>query len=295
MELSRLRVFVAVTEARSFTLAAERLGLTKSAVSQQVSALERELGVQLLQRSTRQVAATQAGETFLADCRDLLARAEQAAERARGSHARLSGTLRVTSAADAAPMVAPLLAEYIALHPEMRIEYLPTDRLVDLVTEGVDVAVRTTGVRDSSLRATGLADVRIWCVASPSYIAAHGAPVRAEDLVRHAWIAFTALPGPWTLRCRTGRRVTVVRLHGRLSVSTGAGGRALAIAGAGIFAAPEFELRAEIAAGRLVRVLPTVQLPPVSLYVAWPGRLEPPAKTRAFIELAKRRMRGRSG
>jgi DNA-binding transcriptional LysR family regulator len=293
MELSRLRVFVAVAEARSFTLAAERLVMTKSAVSQQVSALERELGVQLLQRSTRHVVATQAGEAFVMDCRELLLRAEQVAERARGSRAQLSGTLRITSAADSAAMVAPLLAEYAAANPLMHVEYLPTDQLIDLAKEGIDLSLRTTTARDSSLRATGLADVTIWCVASPDYLKAHGTPQRVEDLARHEWIGFTALSSPWTVRFRCGRRTSTVRLKGRLSTSTGAGGRALAIEGVGIFAAPDFALRQDIAAGRLVRVLPQALPPPVSLYAAWPGRLEPPAKTRAFIELAKLRLRGK--
>ncbi len=293
MDLARLNTFVTVTEAGSFTAAAERLALTKSAVSQSVSALERELGVQLLQRSTRQLAITPAGEAFLADCRALLAQAGQIVERARAREGELSGLLRVTSSIDAASFVAPLIAEYAALHPQMRVEYLPSDALLDLVREHIDVSLRMTGARDSGLRAAGLAEMPVWCVAAPAYLAAHGTPARVEDLAAHEWIAFSQLTTPWTLHCRVGRRDVTVRLRGRLSTSSTAAARALAIAGAGIMGAPDFMLRADVEAGRLVRLFPQTQLPTVSLYAAWPGRLEPPAKTRALIELAKQRLRGR--
>lgn len=294
MDLVRLRIFVAVAEAGSFTAAAERLALTKSAASQAVAALERELGVQLLQRSTRRLAITQAGEAFLADGRALLAHAGEVAERARARQGELSGLLRVTSSIEGAPFVAPLLAEYAARHPLMRVEYVPTDQLVDLVQEKIDLSLRiTAGGRDSSLRAVGLAELEVWCVASPAYLRSRGTPARVEDLPGHEWIAFSRLSNPWSMRFTVGRREVAVRLRGQFSVSMSAGGRALALAGAGIFGAPDFSLRADVEAGRLVRVLPKAKLPPVFLQAAWPGRMEPPAKTRALIELAKARLRGR--
>lgn len=292
-ELARLSMFVAVTEAGSFTAAAERLGLTKSSVSQGVAALERELGVQLLQRSTRHVAITQAGEAFRVDCLALLAQAGKVVEGARARQGELSGLLRVTSSIDAASFVAPLIAEYSASHPLMRVEYLPSDQLVDLLRENIDVSLRVTGNRDSSLRAVGLAEMQIWCVASPAYLKARGTPTRVQELVDHEWIAFSQLASPWSLRFRVGRQDVAVRVRGRLSTSMTSAGRALAVAGAGILGAPDFTLRADVESGRLVRLLPDARLPAVSLYAAWPGRMEPPAKTRALIELAKRRLRGR--
>lgn len=292
-DLSRLRVFVAVAEAGSFTAAADRLAMTKSAVSQGVAALERELGVQLLQRSTRRLAITQAGEALLADGRALLAQAVQVFERARTSHGELSGLLRITSAEIGVSFVAPLIAEYLALHPQMRVEYVPTDQLVDLVRDGFDLSLRTTGARDSSLRATGLAELQIWLAASPAYLEAHGTPRRVQDLARHQWIAFSQLPSPWSLPFRVGGRTVTMRLHGRVSASTTSAARALALAGVGIVGAPGYVLQADVEAGRLVRLLPNAGLPTVALYAAWPGRIAPPAKTRALIELAKARLRGR--
>ncbi len=294
MELSRLRIFVAVAQAGSFTAAAQRLGLTKSATSQGVALLERELGMQLLQRTTRRFAITSAGESFLDDCRTLLAQADQIVERARDRQGELSGLLRITASVETASFVAPLIAEYAALHPLMRVDYVATDELIDTVRENIDVSLRLTGVRDSSLRATGLADLSVWCVASPAYLAARGRPRQVEALAEHDWIAFSRLPSPWTLRCQVGRREVSVRLRGRLSASTSSAGRALALAGAGVFGAPDFMLAADVEAGRLERLLPGVRMPRLSLYAAWPGRLEPPAKTRAFIELAKLRLRNRA-
>lgn len=290
MNLTRLEAFLTVCDVGSFTAAAERLAITKSAVSQHVSTLERELGVQLLHRSTRRLAITETGATLLREGRALLEQAQQLSVRTRREAAQLTGVLRLTSAEDMAGYVAPLVAEYHRLHPGMQVEYRPSDRLLDLVAEGLDLSLRSTLRRDSSLRAVSLAEYDVWCVASPQYLKERGTPKRLADLASHAWIAFTPLPHPWTLQTRDGKQS--VRLQRTLGTSSNAGGRALALAGAGIYASPSFGLEAEVAAGRLVRVLPTVKLPQVTLYVAWPGRGEPPSKTRAFIELAKARRVG---
>jgi DNA-binding transcriptional LysR family regulator len=288
MNLARLEVFVAVCDAGSFTLAAERLAIAKSAASQQVATFERELGVQLLHRSTRSLTLTEAGDSLLQEGRALLAQARELAERTRGTSAQLSGVLRITSAQGTAGWVAPLIAEYLRRHPQMQVEYLATDRLADLAAEGIDLSLRTTGRRDSALRAVTLAEFEVLCAASPAYLREHGEPQRLADLATHVWIAFTPLPSPWVLRTADGRQS--VRLARRVSTASTAGGRALALAGAGIFASPSFALEDDLAAGCLVRVLPKLKLPLVSLYAAWPGRLEPPAKTRAFIELAKEKL-----
>ena len=120
-----------------------------------------------------------------------------------------------------------------------------------------------------------------------------GTPQRVEELPAHEWIAFSRLTSPWSLRFRVNGRDVPVRVRGQFSVSMSAAGRALALAGAGIFGAPDFVLHTEVKAGRLVRLFPQARLPPVFLYAAWPGRMEPPAKTRALIDLAKARLRGR--
>lgn len=289
MNLVRLEVFVTVCSTGSFTRAADHLSITKSAASQHVAALERELGVQLLHRSTRSLALTESGTALLEEGRALLEQAQRLAERTRDRSAQLTGVLRVTSADDTASWVAPVIAEYVRRHPGVHVEYRPSDRLVDLAAEGMDLSLRTTGRRDSSLRAVNLAVFDVWCVASPDYLRQRGTPARVADLASHDWIAFTPIPHPWTLQTRDGKQS--VRLQRSVSTSSTAGGRALALAGAGVFAAPRLSLETEVGAGRLVRLLPSVKLPQVTLYAAWPGHREPPAKTREFIELAKARLR----
>lgn len=287
MNLVRLEVFIAVCAAGSFTRAAEHLAMTKSAASQHVAALERELGVQLLLRSTRSLTLTEAGTALRDEARALLEQARRLTERTRHQAAQLTGTLRLTSAEDTANWLAPLVAEYMRLHPGMHVEYRPSDRLLDLVAEGMDLSLRTTGRRESLLRAVNLAVFDIWCVAAPQYLRERGTPRRLADLASHTWIAFTPIPHPWTLQTRDGKQS--VRLQRTISTSSTAGGRALAAAGVGLFAAPHFALQTEVDVGRLVRVLPSVKLPQITLYAAWPGQGEPPRKTREFIELAKAR------
>jgi len=287
MNLARLEVFVTVCATGSFTRAADHLAITKSAASQQVAVLERELGVQLLHRSTRRLSLTDAGTALRDEAQALLEQAQRLAERTRQEAAQLSGVLRLTSSEDTARWIAPVIAAYMRRHPGMQVEYRPSDRLLDLVAEGMDLSLRATGRRDSSLRAVELAVFDVWCVASPEYLQEHGTPQRLADAASHAWIAFTPIPHPWTLVTRDGRQS--VRMPRSVSTSSTTGGRALALAGLGLFASPTFVVETEVAAGRLVRVLPRVKLPQVTLYAAWPGRGEPPRKTREFIELAKAR------
>jgi DNA-binding transcriptional LysR family regulator len=258
--------------------------MTKSAASQHVAALERELGVQLLLRSTRSLTLTEAGTALRDEARALLEQARRLTERTRQQAAQLTGTLRLTSAEDTANWLAPLVAEYLRRHPGMHVEYRPSDRLLDLVAEGIDLSLRTTGRRDSSLRAVNLAVFDIWCVASPQYLRERGTPRRLADLASHAWIAFTPIPHPWTLRRATRRGAPAA--HDQHVQHLWRSRRA---GGSGLFAAPHYALQPEVDAGRLVRVLPSLKLPQIALYAAWPGQGEPPRKTREFIELAKAR------
>jgi DNA-binding transcriptional LysR family regulator len=289
ISLGRLAAFVAVAEAGSFTAAAERMDSTKSALSQSVTLLERELGTQLLQRSTRRLAITEAGEAFLADCRTLLAEAQAAVERARTGRAELSGTLRLTSPQATAALVAAWIAAYRERHPAMRVDYVPTDRTLDLIAERMDITIRIGPMADSRLRAVVLEEVDLWIVGAPAYLERHGSPRRPEDLPVHEWVALSLLPAPWTLDLagRSGGRHKI-RLRGSVSAASNEAVYRLVLAGAGLSAFPSLpEIREAVAAGRLVRLLPAWKLPRMYLYAAYPGGVAPPAKTRAFIDLVK--------
>jgi DNA-binding transcriptional LysR family regulator len=288
VSMSRLVAFAAVAEAGSFTSAASRLSTTKSAVSQAVAVLERELGVQLLQRSTRKLAITEAGESFLADCRTLLADAEAAIERARTGRAQPSGTLRLTSTQGTAAMVASWIARYCKSFPMMRVDYVPTDRRLDLIAERFDLAIRIGPMDDSSLRALVLEELEIWTVATPTYLARHGTPRQPAHLARHEWIALSLLPTPWSMSFERGGRKVRVKTRGAISVASSDALLRLVIQGIGISAFPSTaDLRAEIAAGRLIRLFPGWSTQRMFLYAAYPGNRAAPAKTRAFIDHAK--------
>lgn len=288
--LAQLGAFVAVAEAGSFTAGAERMDVSKSALSQAVARLERELGVQLLQRSTRRLAITEAGAAFLNDCRTLLAQTEQAVERARTRRAELAGTLRITSALDSITPVAQWIAEYRERYPAVRIEYLPTDQRVDLIEGRFDLALRLGRMQDSSLRAVKLMDLRLLLVASPAYLARRGAPRTPRELAAHEWLALSVMPSPWTA-IFVGRRgkTQSIRMRGSVSASAAAAQKALALAGAGVAALPEPIVSAEIDDGRLRQLLPGYRLPQLYFYAVYPDTRALPAKTRAFIDLAKDR------
>jgi DNA-binding transcriptional LysR family regulator len=294
VSLGRLVAFVAVAEVGSFTAAAERLNTTKSAVSQAVAVLERELGVQLLQRSTRKLAITEAGESFLADCRALLAAAEAATERARTGRAQPSGTLRLTSTQGMAGIVAGWIATYREHYPAMRVDYVPTDRKLDLIAERFDLTIRIGPMADSSLRAVMLEELELWTVAAQSYLARHGMPRKPAELARHEWIALSLLPSPWSIDFDRGGRKVRAKTRGSISVASSDALLRLVIEGAGISAFPSTaDVRGEVEAGRLVRLFPGWTTRRMFLYAGYPGSIAAPVKTRAFIDLAKEAVRGR--
>ena len=283
-----------MADAGSFTAAAERMDTTKSALSQAVSLLERELGAQLFQRSTRKLMITEAGSAFLADCRALLAEADAAVERARTGRAQPSGTLRLTSPQGMVVMVAEWIAAYRARFPGMRVDYVPTDRTLDLIAERMDLTIRIGPMKDSRLRAVPLTDIEIWPLASPAYLRKHGTPRTPKDLAQHEWIALSLLPAPWTVALvgRTGAKARI-RLRGSISAASNEAVYSLVRQGAGASAFPDLPaVRDDVKAGRLVRILPGWKIEPrMYLYAAYPDGIAPPAKTRAFIDLVKARVR----
>lgn len=296
ISLNRLAAFAAVAEAGSFTAAAERLNTTKSAVSQAVTVLERELGVQLLQRSTRKLAITEAGESFLADCRALLAGAEAAMERARTGRAQPSGTLRLTSPQGSAGMVARWIAAYRERYPAMRVDYVPTDRKLDLIAEHFDLTIRVGPMADSGLRAVVLEELELWTIATASYLARHGTPRKPAELARHEWIALSLLPAPWSIDFERGGRKVRVKLRGSISAASTDAVLQLVVQGAGMSVFPSTaDLRGEVEAGRLIRLFPRWATGRMFLYAAYPGNIAAPAKTRAFIDLAKEALQASVG
>jgi len=290
VNLNRLAVFVALVRAGSFTAAAAQLGMTKAMVSQHLLRLESELGVTLIVRSTRRMALTEAGAAFHADCVQLLEQAEAAFERVGDQRGTPAGTLRLTTSTDyGAAVIAPALAVFHRLHPQLQIDLVINDQINDLIAERFDLAIRIGWLRDSSLRAARLGSFRQLLVASPAYLAEHGVPRRPEDVAMHGWIAMSALATPlrWTFtRGRTRRRV---RMRQVMQANNAAAIRALVLAGAGMSVLPDYLAQDDIQAGRLQVVLAQYQLLEGGIHAVYPDP-QPPAKVRAFIDFMRDRL-----
>jgi DNA-binding transcriptional LysR family regulator len=287
-----MSAFVAVVEAGGFSAAARRLRLPLATVSRKVSDLERRLRVRLLNRTTRQVVPTDHGRQFFGACRRILSELDEAERTASGEFQAPRGELVV-----AAPIVfgrlhvVPVVTAFLKTCPEINIRLLLADRVVPLLEERIDVAVRIGKLADSSMIATPIGTIgRVVC-ASPAYLAAHGAPAHPKALAAHDCISFTGTgtAADWSLRI--GRSTRPMAVHPRLTVTTAEAAIDAAIAGAGITQVLAYQVAQPLRSGRLVRILRAFE-PPMSPahLVHTSGRLMP-LKLRAFLDFAGPRLR----
>lgn len=295
--LRLMEVFIAVNEAGSFAAAAVRLRMSPPAVTRAVSALEERLGARLLNRTTRRLSLTETGARYLESARRLLAEFEAAERAAVGEAAMPSGQLAVAASVTFGRMhVAPVLAEFLRAEPRVSASLLVADRLVNLVEEGIDVAVRIGALPNSSLVARRVGETRQLLVASPSYLARRGEPARPEDLRLHDIIAFTGLmPGREWRHVREDGRADSIALAPRLAVNDAAAALAAAERGEGITLALCYMAAPLLHAGRLAKLLERFTLPAVPIQLVYPqARLLAP-KIRAFIDFAAPRLKERLG
>jgi DNA-binding transcriptional LysR family regulator len=284
-DLNALPVFAAVVECGGFTAAAQQLGLAKARVSLVVSRLEAQLGATLFSRTTRRVALTDAGQALYEQCTPLLRGVQEALAQA-GGGGELSGTLRISASVDyAAQTLAPAVSAFAALHPGLAIDLRTSDRVADMLKEGIDVALRMGWLRDSSLRATRLGDFEQYVVASPAYLKRSPPITRPDDLAGQEWIALTLLPSPLTWKFSSARgQARTVRVAGRVRTDSVSALRGLLQSGCGISVMDQFTCADALAAGKLVRVLPQWKLPRGGIHAVYPPGRHIPAKTRAFVE-----------
>lgn len=290
INLNRLTTFVAVVEAGSLTAAAERLGLAKSMVSKHMQLLEQEIGVGLLLRSTRKLSLTEAGRTFYEASRQLLQAAEQAIEQARSGRDTLRGTLRVASPIDyGLIVVSPLLAQLRARYPELKIDLTCGDHIIDLIAEGIDVTVRLGKLADSGHMAARVDTLVRWLVASPDFIARHGMPATPDALPRLPYVSLSVLAQPtqFSLTDRAGNQVDVRMQNTVFSSNTAYATRAAALSGDGVLRATVFSVKDDVAAGRLVRLLPEWSLAESDIHAVYPATAHVPQKVRVFIDALK--------
>ncbi|AKJ32201.1 LysR family transcriptional regulator [Caldimonas brevitalea] len=291
--LDTLRVFVAVAEQAGFAAAARHLRLSAPAVTRAVVALEQRVGARLLHRTTRSVRLTEAGERYLADCKRILQDLEEADAAAGGDYAEPQGWLAVTASSMFGRLhVAPLLLDFLAAYPKVNVRSLFVDRVVNLVDEGLDVAVRIARLPDSSLTAVRVGSVRAVVVASPDYLGRRGIPAVPADLQGHHAIGIAQTGGraaPW----RFGRDATAAEPAVRLVVNSGDVAIGAALAGHGLARALSYQVAADVVAGRLQIVLAEHEPPPTPVHLVYPEGRKAAAKVRAFVDFAAPRLRER--
>ena len=286
-QLLAMRVFCAIVEAQGFSAAAERLDSTHSSVSRHLKRLESELGVQLLNRTTRRFALTAAGQRYYDACVDILGRVEAATQAMAHEHQRVAGTLRVSVPLAIGTLeLADWLPAFQQRYPDLHLDLSCSDEMVDLVAEGFDVALRISRpLGDSSLMARVLVESDIVLVASPAYLARHGLPVAPQDLARHALIAFSGAQTAteWMIESAQGDAIRVP-LETRLTTDAITAAYSATLAGVGIAAFTWNTVRPALARGHLVHILPGCTLGKRIYYALYPHTRHIAPRVRAFVD-----------
>jgi DNA-binding transcriptional LysR family regulator len=288
--IDNVAVFSEVAERGSFTEAARRLNRSPAAVTRAVAELEARLGVRLLDRTTRAVSVTEAGQRFLAGARRVLADLAEIEQAAMGQGSAPRGELRVT-----APIVfgrrhvLPLVTDFLARYPDVSVRLILLDRLVDLVEEGFDVAIRIGTLPDTSAIATRAGSLRRIVAASPDYLKCRGEPKTPGDLGDHDTIAFLGIESMERWRFTNGE----ARIRPRLSVNTAEAAIDAAKTGFGITRVLSYQAVDELSDGSLVRLLREYETEPTPVHALYPGGRHPPPKLRAFLDELVPRLRQR--
>lgn len=286
-----MQAFAAVADQGSFVGAARALGSSKAAVSRQVADLEARLGVRLMQRTTRRLTLTAEGHLFLERCRDALAQIEEAENEVQLASTLPRGLLRVNVPVTFGNLhLAPLWGDFLARYPQVELDITLSDRVVDLVEEGYDLAVRIGRLASSTLISRQVAKDQSVLCAAPAYLEQHGWPAELADLERHHTIAYSYLStgDRWVFRGPGGE--ASVRVRPRLRANSGDTCRAAALAGQGIIQQPTFLIGEDLRAGRLVPILPEWQGVEFGIHLVYPSRRFLPPKMRALAAFLAERL-----
>jgi DNA-binding transcriptional LysR family regulator len=288
--LSSLTVFGQVVESGGFSAAARRLGMSVTMVSNHVQALEDRLGVRLLQRTTRRVSLTEIGKAYLERTRPILLDLDEADRIAGALHATPRGPLRIYTTTALVLFLGPIVSEFTRRHPAVSIDLTAGERMVDLVEEGFDLAVRAAPPLDSSFVVRRLTAWRHVLCCSPGFLKTHPPPKRPSDLARYNCIRYQYYPfgDEWRFEDRKGKPVAV-KVSGDVVTNSVELLRALTVAGHGINLAASFLVVDDIKAGRLVRLLPQFRPPELSISAIYPHRHHLSTKVRHFIDLLAER------
>lgn len=282
-----LTSFACAARHRSFARAARELGTSPSAVAKNVARLESQLKFRLFHRTTRRVALTPDGELLQQRCRRVLDEVAELEGAIAGRRARPSGTLRLdVPIVYGRRVVLPVLAKLRQRHADLSFDIRFSDRIADLVGEGLDAVIRVGALHDSSLVARRIGWQRMWTGASPAYLRRHGMPLRPEDLHQHQCLVFRIPTSrkEWPWRFRVGSREVVVRPATQVWFDDGEALVAAAIAGLGLVHVPGYMAENDVARGRLVEVLTGVRPPLMPISIVYPGPRQPPLRLRVLIE-----------
>jgi DNA-binding transcriptional LysR family regulator len=283
--LLSMKVFATVVECGSFAGAAEQLHLSATATSRHVADLEKHLGAQLLQRSTRRLNLTEIGTSYYDRCRLILADVEEAEVQASTAESQPRGVLRISLPHSfGLRYIAPLIPEFCRRFPELQLEFNFSDRTIDLVEEGIDMALRITGELKTSLVARKLAPVSIVCCAAPTYLENHGVPEHPNDLRQHNCLTYSYAPTANTWSFTDHGKAINVQVKGSLRANNGDMNRLAAINGLGVIVLPSFMICEELRTGKLLQVLEAFPIPEIQVYAVYLPGARRAARIRAMVD-----------
>lgn len=292
--LYAIEAFIKIVDAGSITAAADALGVSQPSMVRTLAALERELGVRLLNRTTRRMSLTDEGRDYCERGRLIIAAVEEAQQSLTARRATPRGRLRIASSVSfGRTFVAPVVVEFLAEHPEVNIELLLLDRVVDLVEEGMDIAVRVAKLADSSMVAYPIGEVHRVVVASPLLLETGGLPEVPADLHDRRCVSFTGVvsPGPWSFR--VGRKQVQVRVKNALVTNQIDAGVHACVQGTGFGRFLCHHVLEQISAGQLVRILKEFEGDPIPANILYPSSRHQSPNSRAFVRFAQPRLQQR--
>jgi DNA-binding transcriptional LysR family regulator len=290
--LREMEIFVRVVETGSFSAAGRDFNLGQPSVSKTIAALEERLGARLLVRSTRQLSPTEAGTAYYERASRVVAEANEAEAAAQGVGAGIEGRLRISAPVTFGRLhLVPKLGEFFEANPKVRLELVMDDRIVDLVAESIDAALRLGTLTDSALKARKLAQADRVVIASPAYLARKGTPLTPADLLGHYGIVYGQSSGGQEWLFRRGSSEIPISIQPRLTLSAAEGVREAVLAGQGFAIASRWMFAPELANGEVVSVLQEWALPPMELWVIYPSGRLTSSKARSFIDWFERVIR----
>jgi DNA-binding transcriptional LysR family regulator len=291
--LAAIEIFIRVVDTGSFSAAARHYDVGQPAVSKAIAQLEEWLGVKLLLRSTRALTPTEAGQSFYLRAKRAVEETDEAVLAARGSASGLSGKLRVSASVCFARLhIVPRLPEFLEQHPDLELELALEDRNIDLVNEGIDIALRMGNLADSNMTARKIGEARRRVIGTPAYFERHGTPQEPADLLGHRAVIYTRDGGgeDWTFRKETAG--ISIRMQGRVKITATEGVRAAVTAGIGLTVASEWSFTPELNSGAVVSVLDEWVLPSISLSAVYPTGRQASTKARQFAAFVENCLAG---